>query len=214
MLDLTLLIEPGFVLGVADHRFFVGEVGVAAGELHELSVFNLDHLGDHFIEKIAVVGDDQHSPAVVGEVCLEPFDTAHVQVVGRLVEKQEIRLGKKQLAKPHAGFLASRECADMPVKIALVKTQTFQDADHVAFIGKTVLQLVLPAETVVRVHQRFQLGARGFVHAVLHAAQFFFHVQKILPGMQYLFIDRAVSLGIAVLRKISYTAVLSRRHGP
>ena len=53
------------------------------------------------------MGDGQHRALVSGEVLFEPLHALGVQVVGRLVEKQQVRLGQQQLAQRHPAALAA-----------------------------------------------------------------------------------------------------------
>ncbi len=46
---------------------------------------------DHFVEKVAVVGDQQQGTRVALEPVFEPDDRIEIEVVGRLVEQQQIR---------------------------------------------------------------------------------------------------------------------------
>ena len=50
---------------------------------------------------------DQYSSRVGEQIIFQPGDAFHIQVVGRLIKKQDIRLGQKKLAKSDPCFLAS-----------------------------------------------------------------------------------------------------------
>ena len=67
-----------------------------------------DPPGD-IVEEIPVVGDRHHGAGVLGEMALEPGDRLGVEVVGRLVEEQQVGLAQEQPAKRHAPPLAARE---------------------------------------------------------------------------------------------------------
>ena len=91
---LALLLEVGGVVAL------VGDAA-AAVDLQ-------DPAGD-VVEEVAVVGDDQHRAGVVAERPLQPGDALGVQVVGRLVEQQQVRLLEQQAAQRDAAALAARE---------------------------------------------------------------------------------------------------------
>jgi hypothetical protein len=57
-----------------------------------LAPVELEHLGRHPVEHVAVVGHHDEAPAEGGEVLLEPADGVEVEVVGRLVEDEEVGL--------------------------------------------------------------------------------------------------------------------------
>ena len=74
-------------------------VGPAAVELE-------DPLGD-VVQEVPVVGDRQDRARVGGQVLLEPLHALGVEVVGGLVEQQQVGLGQQQLAQRHAAPLTA-----------------------------------------------------------------------------------------------------------
>jgi hypothetical protein len=67
-----------------------------------------DPAGD-VVEEVAIVGHRDDGPLVVVEVALEPPHRLRIQVVGRLVEQQQVRLAQQQPAQCHPAALAARE---------------------------------------------------------------------------------------------------------
>ena len=55
------------------------------------------------------MGDRDDGARVVLQEPLEPADGLRVEMVGRLVEKEEVRLGEQQLAERDTALLAARE---------------------------------------------------------------------------------------------------------
>ena len=51
-----------------------------------------DHGGDDFIEKIAVVGDDNHTSVERGEGVFQQIQGKNIQVIGGLIQQEEIGL--------------------------------------------------------------------------------------------------------------------------
>ena len=85
---------------------------VIAGVVGETSA---RHLGDPLhahVEKVAIVRHRDHRPGVLGEEALEPRDRLGVEVVGRLVEQQQVGTLEEQPAERHAAALAPRERLD------------------------------------------------------------------------------------------------------
>ncbi|GIX34514.1 MAG: hypothetical protein KatS3mg126_0293 [Lysobacteraceae bacterium] len=64
------------------------------------------------VEEVAVVGDRHHGARVALQELLQPLHRLGVEVVGRLVEEQHVRLGEQQPAQGHAALLASGEVLD------------------------------------------------------------------------------------------------------
>src|SRR5262245_60025873 len=83
---LLLLREPGRVIAL---------VGDAAAAIE------LEDPAGHVIEEIAVVGDDQDRTGIIAQMALEPADGLGVEMVGGLVEQEQVRLLKKQPAERH-----------------------------------------------------------------------------------------------------------------
>ena len=94
---LALLLQPGGVIALE-------RVAAAALDLE-------DPVGD-VVEEVAVVGDDHHRAREVAQRALEPGDALGVEVVGRLVEQQQVGLLEQQPAQRDAAPLAARELAD------------------------------------------------------------------------------------------------------
>ncbi len=94
---LGLLLQVGRVVAL------VG-VGAAAVEFE-------DPLGD-VVQEVPVVGDGQDRALVLGEVLFEPLHALGVEVVGRLVEQQQVGLGQQQLAQRDAAALTAGQVGD------------------------------------------------------------------------------------------------------
>ena len=73
-----------------------------------------DPLG-HVVEEVPVVGDGEDGAGVAGEVLLEPQHALGVEVVGGLVEEQQVRLLQQELAERDAAALTTGEQGDVGV---------------------------------------------------------------------------------------------------
>ena len=73
-----------------------------------------DPLGD-VVEEVAIVGDRDDRARVLLEEPLEPGHGLGVEVVGGLVEQQQVGLAKQQAAQRDAALLAAREGGDVGV---------------------------------------------------------------------------------------------------
>ena len=91
---LLLLPEPGGVIAL---------VGNAAAAIE------LENPAGHVVEKIAVMGDDQNGAGIIAQMPLEPGDGLGVEMVGRLVEQEQVGLIEQQLAERDAAALAAGE---------------------------------------------------------------------------------------------------------
>ena len=53
----------------------------------------------HIIQELTVVGNEYKGTTIILQISFEPFNTLNIKMVGRLVKKKDIRLGKKYLCK-------------------------------------------------------------------------------------------------------------------
>ena len=93
---LRLLLQVGGVVALV-------RVGAAAVELE-------DPLG-HVVQEVPVVGDRDDGAGVLGQVLLQPEHALGVEVVGRLVEQQQVGLLQQQLAQRDPAPLTAGELA-------------------------------------------------------------------------------------------------------
>ena len=95
------------------------EVGLVPSLVHVgRTAVELEHPGRHPVEQVAVVAHDDQAPGVVDEPVLEPGDGPQVQVVGRLVQDEELtRLGQHP-GERHPLGLAPRQRGDVGIDLA------------------------------------------------------------------------------------------------
>ena len=62
------------------------------------------------------MGDRHHGARIVMQETFEPGDGFGVEMVGRLVEQQQIRLAQQQPAKRHPAALAARQRCDLRIR--------------------------------------------------------------------------------------------------
>ena len=97
---LLLLLQPGRIIAL---------IGNAAAAIE------FENPARDIVEKIAVMGDDQDRAGISAQMALEPVDGFRVEMVGRLVEQQKLRLLEQQAAEGDAAALAAGEFADRGV---------------------------------------------------------------------------------------------------
>ncbi len=94
---LLLLVEPGRVVALPRDAAAAVQLEDPAG---------------HVVEEVAVVGDRHDRPGILGEEALQPGHRLGIEVVGRLVEQQQVGPLQQQPAERHPPALASRQAAD------------------------------------------------------------------------------------------------------
>ena len=150
-------------------------VGVAAVELE-------DPLG-HVVQEVPVVGDRDDGARVLLQVLLQPLHALRVQVVGGLVEQQQVGLGQQQPAQRDPALLPAGQAGDLGVgRRAAQRVHGLLDL-AVQVPGVPVVQLLLQVahllEQFVGIVGRHLLGdlvvlleeLLGLGHAVLDVAQ-------------------------------------------
>ena len=80
-----------------------------AGEVGRTTGFELEHCIADGLEEPAVVRDDQDSRVERLQLALEPFEALDVEVVGRLVQEQEIGVAAEGAPQRCAGQLTAGE---------------------------------------------------------------------------------------------------------
>ena len=74
-----------------------------------------DPAGD-VVEEVAVVGNRDDGPLVLGQVALQPGDRLGVEVVRGLVQQQHVGLAQENLAERHAAAFAAGEPGDVGIR--------------------------------------------------------------------------------------------------
>src|SRR5690606_22902833 len=77
------------------------EAGVIAVPVDQTATIQLEDACRQILQEGAVVGDEQHGAAEILESLFQPGDGTDIQVVGGLVEQQQIRLGHQRLRPQH-----------------------------------------------------------------------------------------------------------------
>jgi len=101
-LKLSLLAQPA-ILALLDIGRVVAAVGIQDAPLH------LQYTSGDGIEEGPVVGNDKDRPAPVPQLVLKPFDARKVEVVGGLVQQEDIRLLEQKAGEQRPGLLPPTE---------------------------------------------------------------------------------------------------------
>ena len=128
-------------------------VGVVAGPADDAAAINLHDAGRKFLRKRAIVRDENNAAFVAANFVLEPLNGGDVQMVGGLVQQQQIGFADQGFRQCHTPSPAPGQFAEQGIR------WQGQLADN-----RLYLQLGLPAAKSVdtRLHllQRFKvLGA-------------------------------------------------------
>ena len=131
------------------------ERGVVARPGREASAIELHDPRGQALEEHAVVRDEHHGALIVEQERLEPGHRLDVQVVGGLVEQQQVRLAHQRAGQEHAPPPAAGQRVGRRVGRQVEAGEHL--LDH---------RLALPGVLVVRAQ-----GSQTFGHHVAHAAR-------------------------------------------
>ena len=105
--DLLLLavvgsLKLGFLHGVDFLEFIViARIAVKS------AVFHMIDQVDDAVQERNIMGDQNKGIFIILEIAFQPFNVLLIQIVGRLIENQEVRFRKHQLCKGHASTFAT-----------------------------------------------------------------------------------------------------------
>ena len=154
---------------------------VVTGVGGHAAVFEGGDVVDAGVHEGAVVADDEHGAVVVGDKAAQPLDALEVQVVGGLVQKQQVGMAQEELGERDAHLPAARELGARALKVGDLKAQAGKDFARVALklVAAQVLKAVLDLAVLVKecVDVPALLGELGdlglqLVGALAHAADF------------------------------------------
>ena len=76
------------------------------------------------------MGHQHHGGVEVGEIALEPFQRGDVEVVGGLVEQQQVRVPGQRARQRRAGELAAGEALEGPVESLVGESEAVERAER------------------------------------------------------------------------------------
>ena len=123
----------------ADLRLGDHHVVVAAGVGDDRLVVDVGDVRADRVQEVAVVRDDDQRAVVADEELAQPVDRVEVEVVGRLVEQQRLRLAEERLREQHAHLLAALQLAHRPLVQRVGDVEACEQDRGVALGGVAVL---------------------------------------------------------------------------
>ena len=153
------LVEQGVAPGVVRQGLLLEleVVVIVAGPAREPGAVQLHDAGGEPPQEGAVVGDEQDAARVVVDPVLEPLDRAQVEMVGRLVEQQQLGVADDGPGQPHPALPAAGQLLQPPVRR---QVQLAQDRIHALVQVPAAVGVDLPV-------QRLQLQQALAVQSLL-----------------------------------------------
>ncbi len=126
--DLRLLLRVGG-LALAALLGVLGLEGREAAVVQpQLAVLQMGHVVHHGVEEVPVVGDQQQGAGVGGQPLLQPQDGVQVQVVGGLVQQQEVGPGHQGAGQAEPDPPAPGEPGNRGLRIPRGEAQPVQES--------------------------------------------------------------------------------------
>ena len=129
-LDLGLLAVDRLAEGDLARRLLLAPGVPGAGEEAGALGLDLQHRGADRLQEPAVVGDQDDGRVEVDQVALQPLQRGDVEMVGGLVEQQQVGLGGQRPGQRGAGQLAAGEGRELALALLGAEAepaQHFQD---------------------------------------------------------------------------------------
>ena len=98
-----------------------------AGEVEPAPTLELEHRRRHRLEEPAIVCDEDHRSVERGELTLEPLEVRHVEVVGGLVEEEQVGVAAERAGERGARQLAAGERPQRAVEVLLREAEPAHD---------------------------------------------------------------------------------------
>ena len=127
LLDLGLLLQILLHALLIAALLFNGIKAVVPAVKLRLAVQNFNDAGDGAVQEIAVVGDGDHGAPEGADIVLQPLGGLQVQVVGGLVQQENVRVLQDQAAQVHPGFLPAGQLVKQPLAHIAVDGQAVGD---------------------------------------------------------------------------------------
>ena len=121
------------------------------------AAIQLDNLTRHIVQKAPVMGNHDHATVVGADQLFQPLDRRQVEVVGGLVEQQQVWLGDQRPRQRHAFFQAARQGANQHV---FRQTQLGQRGFHARLQTPAVTRFQRRLQRLHARHQRVEIGVR------------------------------------------------------
>ena len=99
---------------------------------------DLDDLVDRDVQEIAVVRDQHEGERVIGQVLLQPVAGFQIQVIGGLVQQQQVRFFEQQLGQRDAHLPAAGKFLGALVPLLVREPEPGEHGAHLRFDGVAV----------------------------------------------------------------------------
>ncbi len=138
---------------------------IIAAVADQFAVANLQNMRDKLVEEIAVVRNHQNRARISPQIFLEPLQRFQVEMIGRLVQHQQVRLLRQQPRQMRPHHPSAAHLPQRPVEILLPKTQPGQNALGLGLALITIQLIVMSVRLKIdgQFQHRFIPRRRAFL---------------------------------------------------
>ena len=90
------------------------------------------------IEEVTVVTYNQHSMFKVSQIIFQPHHCFHIEVIGRLIQQQVIRITEKCLCQHDTYFLLTTQITHQQIMLIFLNAQPTQQSGSITFRIPTI----------------------------------------------------------------------------
>ena len=180
--------------------------------MHAL-VPDLDDAIHRDVEKVAVVRDQHVGEGILQQIFLEPVAGFEIEMVGRLVEQQQVRLRQQQLGQCNAHLPAAGELLGVARPVFLAKAEAVEHRADLRVERVAVVHAEVAGDFVIAVGHLLVLARRWIelAHLVGQLFHLVFHRLQVAEDRHALVEDGAAFQAQAILRQIAEGRVLGAR---
>ena len=171
----------------------------------ETLVPDFDDLVDGNVQEIAVVRDQHEGVWIVLQILFQPVARFEIEMVGGLVEQQQVRFLQQEFGQRDAHLPTAGELLCAPLPVIFAKAKAHENRADLRFDGIAVASAEFMFDALVAIRDRgiFGTGVVEFRHAVGEGLQFLLHRAHVVKDRHALGENSAARKSQAVLRKIS-----------
>ena len=148
-----------------------------------MSSAHVEDATDDTVQKISIVRYGYNRPLVASEERLKPRQHLEIEMIGRLVEHQYIRLPQHHARKRQTCPLSTREHAYLLVMSLRIKSHARQHSCKLTLISIPSRQIILVHQMSVRLQILIEPGIASIGDSLFQSGNFLFHLVEMRKGL-------------------------------
>ena len=125
------------------------------------------------------MGDQNKGILILLQITLQPFNMLLIQIVGRLIQKQDVWLFQKQLSQKHLGTLAAGKLGNILIHANLLQAQR---AAYLFYLAVNDIKVMGHQKVLNRaqlLHHGIHLVLGCLAHLIADGIHLLFHLKQI-----------------------------------